>query len=72
MPLWVKEFATSPDNLNLIPGTHVVERETPPPQSCPLTATCTLGTFPSPESANVMKGTERILRGLGRGDLAQQ
>lgn len=32
MPLWVKEFATSHDNLNVIPGPHVVKRDTPFPE----------------------------------------
>lgn len=27
MTQWVKDFATKPDNLDLVPGTHMVEEE---------------------------------------------
>ena len=37
MAQWVRAPATKPDNLSLVPKTHVVEGETN--TSCPLTAT---------------------------------
>lgn len=35
----VKELATKPGNLNLIPGAHIIEGENCYPQSCPLSFT---------------------------------
>jgi len=37
--LWVKVPAAKPDDLSSIPGTHMMERETKPLSSCPLTST---------------------------------
>lgn len=39
LPQWARVLATKPDNLNLNPRTHMVEREKSSPASCPLQCT---------------------------------